>query len=573
MNEMLTIFVSQVASAIEIAGNPSSDQALKTQAFEYVNQLRTNPVGWQVCFAIFTKSPRASDLVRHVALEIVSSATQSGLANTEGLNFIKDNLMEYLRQIYGPNSANSPDPVNIQNKIAQTITFLFCALYSDVWTSFFDDMLSLAYPSPQTIPEGNPLGIIFYLRVLNSVHEEIGDVLVSRPPAEQEKANMLKDLIRHRDVQKLVNSWQEILAQWQSQNDLISQICLKAIGNYVSWIDISLVVNQSMLDLLFQQLAKVKDPTLSGESEKARDVAIDVFTEIVGKKMKPSDKINMIVFLDLESIVSHLTASPLLQDYRFTSKYDTDLAETLSKLVNITTIDIVKILNNDTIDNETRQKAETLLQGFLRHILRYFSDEYDEVCSTIIPSMSDLLAYFRKMAQRNPEITSQQAHMLLPILKAIVQKMRYDDSSSWGNEEEVVDEAEFQELRKRLGNLQQMVAATNQPLYIDAITEIVQTTLERVRQPGTTVDWRDLNLALHEMYLLGELAVRGNSLYTKSKPNNLAAERLIEMINVMVESGKASCLSGINKQLISSRYNNFRAPCNSITVHGDMCAI
>ncbi|KAK2751615.1 pre-tRNA nuclear export protein [Onygenales sp. PD_40] len=526
----------QVANAIEIAWNPSSDPAIKGQAFEYLNQLRTDPSGWQLCLPIFTKSPRRSEVVRHVALEIVNSATQTGLVDMQGLGFIKESLMDYLRQMYSQDSPAQLDAPNIQNKIAQTLTYLFSALYANGWESFFDDMLRLTYKSPQSSAKDNSLGIVFYLRVVNSIHEEIGDVLVSRSRAEQDKANLLKDLIRQRDVHKLVNSWHEILSQWQDGNDLIAEMCLKAIGSWISWIDISLVVNQTMLDLLFQQLARAKDVNLREGGEKVRDAAIDVFTEVVGKKMKPSDKIDMILFLNLESIVAQLTASPPLHDHRFTSKYDTDLAETVAKLVNITATDIIRALDSDTIDSATKEKAETLLQAFLPHILRYFSDEYDEICSTVIRCMSDLLTYFRKAAKKNPALAPQQAHMLLPILKAIIAKMRYDETSSWGDEDEQTDEAEFQELRKHLNVLQQIVASANEQLYMDVVSEVVGTTFDNLRQPGAQLDWRDLDLALHEMFLFGDLAVKAGGLYVKNKLNNAAAERLVEMMLRMVEA-------------------------------------
>lgn len=444
--------------------------------------------------------------------------------------------MDYLLRTYRQTDTVLPDPVNIQNKIAQTITFLFSALYANGWETFFDDLLQLTYKSPQSSLRDNAAGIIFYFRVVNSIHDEIGDVLVSRSRAEQEKANTLKDLIRQRDVQKLVVSWQEILSSWQIENDIISEMCLKAIGSWVSWIDISLIVNQLMLDLLFQQLARAKNDLREG-GEKVRDAAIDVFTEIVGKKMKPSDKIDMIIFLNLETIVSQLTASSPLHEHRFTSKYDTDLAETVAKLVNITTADIIRALDNEAVDPATQEKAEALLQAFLPHILRYFSDEYDEICSTVIPSVNDLLSYLRKAAKKNPALASQQAPMLLPILKAIIAKMRYDETSSWGTEDDQTDEAEFQELRKRLNVLQIIIASTNEQLYMDAVSEVVRSTFESLRQSGGQLDWRDLDLALHEIFLFGDLAVRAGGLYTKNKPNNPAAERLIEMMLMMVETG------------------------------------
>lgn len=470
-----------------------------------------------------------------MSLEVVNSAAQAGLIDAQALGYVRDSILGYLRQVYGHENSN-PDPASIQNKIAQTITFLFSALYGNGWESFFDDILALTHKSPSSTTRDNPLGIVFYLRVINSIHDEIGDVLVSRSRTEQDRANALKDLIRVRDMQKIANSWQEILSQWMDGNDQIVEMSLKAVGSWVSWIDIGLVVNQTMLDLLFQQLGRAQKADLREGEDKVRDAAVDVFTEIVGKKMRPEDKLDMIAFLNLDNVISQISSSPPLYANRFTSKYDTDLAETVSKLVNTTVADIVRALDQETVSAQCNEKANGLLLVFLPHILRYFSDEYDEVCSTVIPCVSDLLSYLRKVAKLNPELASQNSSILLPILKAIISKMRYDETASWGDDDDQTDEAEFQELRKRLGTLQQMVATIDERLYMEAVSELVAATFENMRQSGAQLDWRDLDLALHEMYLFGESATKGGSLYSKGQPNNPSAERLVEMMQRMVES-------------------------------------
>lgn len=527
----------QVANAIQIAWNPSSDQALKSQAFDYLNQLRSDPSGWQVCLTLFTKTPQQPEVVRHVSLEVVNSAAQAGLIDASSLGMVRDGLLAYLRQVYGPNGTATPDAPYIQNKIAQTVTFLFLALYGNGWETCFDDLLNLTYKSSASTTRDNQLGIVFYLRVLNSIHEEIGDVLVSRSRGEQDKANSLKDLIRMRDMQKIASSWQEILSAWRTEDGVIVEMCLKAVGSWVSWIDIGLVVNQTMLDLLFQQLGRAEKQELQDGEQRVRDAAVDVFTEIIGKKMKPPDKIEMIVFLNLDSIITQLSNSPPLRDSRFTPKYDTDLAETVAKLVNITVMDIVRVLETDS--GPVKEKADDLLQVFVPHILRFFSDEYDEVCSTVIPCVNDMLTYLRKLSKANPSLEERNKNILLPVLKVIVAKMRYDETSNWGDEDEQTDEAEFQDLRKRLGVLQQIIASADEQLYIDAISEIVGRTFENLSVSGGQIDWRDLDLALHEMFLFGDLAVKGGGLYQKNHPTGPPATRLIEMMLRMVESGKS----------------------------------
>lgn len=527
----------QIISAVQLAWDPTSDQNLKRQAFDYVNQLRQEPSAWQPCLSIFTQIPKHAEVVRVFCLEIVNSAVQASVVDQQGLRIVKEQLMEYLQKSYGgTEGATQPDAPLIENKIAQTITYLFAAFYGNGWDNCFDDLLALTTKGQAGVKD-NAAGSIFYLRVINSIHDEIGDILLSRSRSEQERANALKDLIRARDVRKIAGSWQEILSQWRMGSDIIAELCLKAVGKWVSWIDISLIVNQQMLELLFQQLERAQSTDPSDEKQKARDAAIDVFTETVGKKMAAADKVNLIDFLNLETIVAQLIACPPLSERRFGPTYDTDLAETVAKLVNTSVIEIVKILETENPNPDVFQKAEGQLRAFLPHLLRFFSDEYDEVCSTVINAMNDVLAFLRKSTQGeagNP----QRAVMLLPILKAIFGKMRYDETSSWGDDDEQTDEAEFQDLRKRLGALQQVIAAADEQLYIDAISGLVNDTFNKLGDQNAQVNWRDLDLALYEMYLFGDLAVKYGGLYQKNKPNSFAAEKLVQMMLRMVQSSR-----------------------------------
>ncbi|KAH8895169.1 Xpo1-domain-containing protein [Thozetella sp. PMI_491] len=525
---------SQIESAIEIAWNPASDPSLKSQAFEFINQLRTDPQGWQVCSSLFTRTPRASEVVRHVSLEIVNNAVQ---VETQGvapnLHFLKESLLTYIRQTYnGSLPQDQLDPPYIQNKLAQTLTYLFVFLYREGWESFIDDFLALTN-LPNSTQMDNLPGVIMYLRIISSVHDEIADPLLIRQGHEAKRSNDLKDLIRERHMRKVATSWHDLLAQYGNQNDVVVEMTLKVIGKWVGWIDIFLVINQEMLNLLLPIVGRT---TPNGSEDKVRDAAVDTLTDIVAKKMKHDDKIEMISFLRLHEIISQLIATPPLNEFKGTSSYDTDLAETVAKLVNTIMSDIVRALEDKGVSDQTRSRAEGLMQEFLGLLLHFFADEYDEVCSTVIPSLTDLLTLMRRASTVPPEY----ANMLPPILNAIVLKMRFDETSSWGEEEEQTDEAEFQELRKKLHILQKSVAAIDQNLYIDTLSTLVATTFSNLDQQGSQIDWRDLDLSLYEIYLFGDLALPNQGLGSRNQPNSVATERLAIMMSKMVESGIAN---------------------------------
>jgi exportin-T len=534
LNLRLTLCPCQVENAIQIAFDPTSNQQLRGQAIEYLNQLRTDASAWQACLSLFTRNPLPAEIIRHTSLDIVNNAVQEHGLDAQSLAYIKDTLMGYIRQTYTPGSATS-DTSHIQNKLMQTMTYLFVALYPSSWQSFFDDFRGLA-GDQANIGNNNYVGTILYLRMLGQVHDEIADVLVPRPEDEKKRNTQLKDLIRVRDAQKISLSWQEILAKWRETDFGLIEMCLRIIGRWVSWTDISLVVNEAMINVFLQMAGQqgIADP--DSPAGRVRDAAIDTFSEIVGKKMNPAEKIELILFLNLSNVVGQLINSPALSDQK-TSNYDNDLAETVAKLVNNIVFDIVRILENDSVNEQTRQRADELIQIFTPYLLRFFTDQYDEVCSMVIPSLTDLLTFFRKLQKKTGSLPSQYAAMLPPVLEAIIAKMKYDEAVSWGEEGEQTDEAEFQDLRKRLHVLQQTVAAIDENFYIETLSRVVNDTFNRLSSGGPSLDWRDLDLALHEMYLFGELAMRNAGLYAKREPSSVAAQQLVGMMASMVGSG------------------------------------
>nr|POE86996.1 exportin-t [Quercus suber] len=529
---------TQVENAIEIAFDPRTEQNLKAQAYHFISTLREDPNGWQVCLALFMRTPSTSEVVRLVCLEIVNNAVQTQNLDQQSSIYVKDSLMGYVRQVYVPDAASLDSP-SIQNKLTQSFTYLFGSLYASEWTGFFDEFRALAGDA-SSIGSSNPAATVMYLRMLGSIHDEIADQMIPRTPEEQKRSNELKDMIRARDVAKVAVTWQEILSRWSQVDLAITEMCLRSMAKWVSWIDISIVLDGSVQTALLELAGQQGHFSSESKQGKARDAAIDTFTETVGKKMAPWDKMELLRYLNLDSIVSQLIASPALSEMRSTPNYDTDLAETVAKLVNTVVIDIVKVLDNDTIQSETRTLANDALRTFVSYLLRFFSDEYDEICSAVIPSLTDLLTMLRKIVKVNSSIPAQYSGMLQPILDAIVAKMKYDETASWGEEDEATDEAEFQELRKRLHVLQQTVAAVDETLYVETLTSVVAGTFARLDSAGDQPNWRDLDLAMHEMYLFGELTIRNQGLYAKHQPTSMASQRLLEMMSKMVESGLAS---------------------------------
>lgn len=126
--------------------------------------------------------------------------------------------------------------------------------------------------------------------------------------------------------------------------------------------------------------------------------------------------------------------------------------------------------------------------------------------------------------------------MLEPTLNVVIMKTKYDDSSTWGEDDDQTDETEFLELRRRMQPLQEAIAATDEELYQNFLASLVANTFTKSRH--NAVNWRELDLALYEMFLFGTVAVKIAGLYgTNKEPNSPAAAVLIQMMAEMMECG------------------------------------
>jgi exportin-T len=292
---------------------------------EYLTQVKDSIDGWQGCLQLFPRQPPADEFTRIYTLDVINTAIQRNDPQTTAI--IKEEFLKYVRQNYTVPNVTDSNP--IQNKVAQTFTLLFLTSYTTTWTSFFDDILAMTFAGGSEESRDNKTGVWFFLRIMISVHDEIADVLVSRSQEDATRNQALKDVIRGQDVNKLVTCCSQILVQYRNSDKSVVDACLRVIGKWVTWIDIGLVVNQTLVGFLYE--------IISSEGE-LRETAIVTLTEIASKKMPGQAKLELINFLGLDSLLAGVAAG--LE----TSSDDT--TEAISKLVNAVGIDIVKIYDS-----------------------------------------------------------------------------------------------------------------------------------------------------------------------------------------------------------------------------------
>ena len=203
------------------------------------------------------------------------------------------------------------------------------------------------------------------------------------------------------------------------------------------------------------------------------------------------------------------------------------------------------VLDSADATTATKHEANEMLQTFVQFLLRFFADEYDEVCSTVIDGLSDILTFFRRLTKDMPGTHSplpEEYSALLPtMLQAIINKMKYDETASFDENDlefDDKDEAEFQELRKRLNVLQQQITAIDERLSIMTISDLVKRTFQGVSAGDSSIDWRAVELALYELNLFGDFAAKQTSRSMRVQQPGIASEQLGQMIVEMISSSK-----------------------------------
>ncbi|KAK9238514.1 armadillo-type protein [Lipomyces kononenkoae] len=508
----------QIEQAVEIALSSNSDPVIKQQAMSFCNQIKESEDGWQICLSLFLNDGKRSPAVRFFALQVVDDALVKRLngsgkqLDSASLLYIKESLLSYIQREYAPQSTTDVDAVFMQNKLAQTITLFFLLSYPDTWPSFFDDLLAL---SSMGGPLSNARGLQLLLRILVAQHEEIADTLILRSSEVTRRNTIIKDAIRVRDMARLASAWMEILVRWTSRDDgyLIVENCLRVIGSWVSWIDISLIVTPQYMSIIFGILG----------NDALRGAACDTISEIISKKMKSSDKFELISLLNLPQTIGQL---PIGSDIEFTEK--------VARLVNVVCLDLIRILDEDQLASQLHDNTERLLQQLLPFAIGFLANEYDDTSSEVFPAISEYLSFLRKEKKRNRPLTPDRHSILTSILNTVILKLKYDASMDWTNGADD-SENDFLEVRGRLRLFQDAVAGIDENLFMDSLSSVVINSLNDEKR-----DWRDIELGLFELGAYSDGLRNAAALPTKGQGSPKAVEILNTMLLKMTNSNVLS---------------------------------
>ncbi|GAN04674.1 tRNA exportin [Mucor ambiguus] len=360
--------MEQIEQAVMYALGPQVEPTLKAQANEYCEQVKNSNDGWQLCVQLFMKEPKALPEARFFSLQVLENTLRNKFETLDNaaVEYIQQTMMEYLRREFVDNTTGSEESF-IRNKAAQSLTLLFTHVYPTIWPSFFKDMIAVA-----KTPSGTPShekAADFFLRLCISIDEEIARMDIPRTREEVIRNTNIKDTMRLGDIQLLASFWFDLLQEFRSANPSIAQLALKNIGSFIAWMDISLVVNDQVMSVLYELLS---DTNL-------RISACECLADVISKGMLPADKLNMLQMLNITDVLGRLDMS------------EPEFVEYVARLINALGTELCKIYADTSLPNEGKQAAWNMIEQVTPYLLKFLANEYDDTSSGVFPFVNDML--------------------------------------------------------------------------------------------------------------------------------------------------------------------------------------
>lgn len=409
----------------------------------------------------------------------------------------------------------------------------------------------------------NSLTTSLLLRHLHDLSLTLGSDVSLRSVRSRERLTRdaaVRDEIRTKDASELMRNLWEVTAESVSivdgnqetlkdgdQRTMVrdemavstAEMGMRTLGAYSSWLDISLTLTPTTLPLMQHFLHHPTQLSL-------RYAALEPFTELISKGMKPHDKLEVLRILEviptidsLESAthkdnrVAALSAasntasssgnaassfngtsfdlsSPLSYLFLTTMNADSliDFREKLARLTNLHLTEVVKILEDSSngsapAEESTIRLAEEESLKALETSVRWMSDEQDECAEAVASGIGAWLALQKKVKRRSqssqtaPQLAPQLTSILQKLLEVILLKMKYDEEAVWGgaggmadendaSEDSDDEERKFMDLRRMLHTLISSVASLDEALFANVVQTLIVGTLDSYDSAATS---------------------------------------------------------------------------------------
>ncbi|GJN94034.1 hypothetical protein Rhopal_007097-T1 [Rhodotorula paludigena] len=546
---------AQIAAACSLALSqaPSVSAAERHRSYEFLQQVK-DAAGqtWQACWKLFLDGRDEGALqgrglapeARMFAVQVVGEALPT--LPQDALAVLQSSLFDYFSSEFVAGPAEN-GVTFLKNAIVHLAAAIFVHAYPLVSPTFFTTLLALlrTYPPSLAVPSTsasvplNPQTTDLFLRILHEVSLEISDVhlRLNKAPQRLSKDTELRDAVRERDAPAIalavwgvigealegVDAPDALPAQAAGQHEVglkgktareIAEMAVRVAGDYVSWIDINLMVTPSTIGLLLRCINLASPLAIA-----IRSATADTLIETVGKGMPAPDKLRLFEVLDVGTVLAALVDTGREGGRKEAESDDVErFREKLAKLLNGVGTELCKILDDTSSAPEAKTTAHTMATALLPLLLRFLVDPRDDISIAVYPFATAILSVYKKEKRRagagagmpDPTMTDAKRAFLTELLQGTVGKMAYGADVEWelaleGDEDE--DMLAFAEMRKNLRVIGDGVAWIDPELYAQGVRGIVLETIDLFEQGGANdgrLSWQRIELALAMLYGYGQ---------------------------------------------------------------------
>ncbi len=296
--------VSDVCSAVNCA-QMSTDANERLKANQYLDQVRSSQMAWHTGLSLFYQGN--SDVSKFFGLSLARDFLRgrSNELNFEHLQEIRLSIISWVREAV----ASNDQAVNYLFKTSMNIIALLIKLeYPEKWENPFGELLEIG-------KLGFALrGVEFVMGVLNDIDAEIVQIHDKMDKTSFLQATKIKDAMRARRVTNELVSFlcvAAVRAKNQGQVHIASR-CLQSLSRLIVWVDISLIVNNETLPLIYSGL----------RDEEIAAGACMCVQEMVKKGMASNHKLELIEKTDVISVLTDIC-----------NNLSNDLAEDVAPLI------------------------------------------------------------------------------------------------------------------------------------------------------------------------------------------------------------------------------------------------
>lgn len=375
---------------------------------------------------------------------------------------IRESIVSWIRETLSASSPSERVEPYALNSVANILTLCLKIDFPERWDCAFDEILSFS--------DYGWMGITLSNRIIAELDVEVVMFSESRTQNEINHNRIVKDAMRDGStLYNIVNFLTSSAGQaWATQKDeciAIGEECLNTLAPMIGWIDINLIVNDSILPRIYQYL----------QYAPLSSAACGCLLEIAKKGMDPADKVKLLGNINAIPVLAELPFNP-------TTCEEETIEDDIGTVIDVIFVELMScwidfenyVLNTDLAelensapDSAARANHEQMgalgrltgeqLKICVPVLMKVFSHGESVVSTTVITAMKKLVGHIKKQQPANPTGEQLVADSILvlqsmypdwffvavehisQILSGIFMQMQYDVTfyeSSLGADEE-----------------------------------------------------------------------------------------------------------------------------------------